>query len=208
MNRWRLSWVVCLAALLTAGVAVFSLTSSAQESASEGRKLALLVGVKRYDHEDLRDLDFPENDVEDLAGVLKDQHFETVVLTTARGKQDATEKPTAENLRARLKTLLKGANKRDLIVVALAGHGIQPLGSDESYFCPADANPVIRNDKPIAPELLVSVGEILGQMTDSGIGEKLLLVDACRNDPSARSAKRRGVDHVNVASLPGAREFS
>ena len=174
----------------------------ADDNPPAGRKLALLVGVKAYDHEDLKNLDFPENDVEELASVLKSQNYEMVVLTTARGKQDEKSKPTAKNIRTCLKTLLRGATKRDLIIVGLAGHGIQPLGSDDSYFCPLDANPVIKNDRPIEPERLVSVGEILGQMTNSGIGDKLLLVDACRNDPSVRSAKHRGVDHVNVAALP------
>jgi formylglycine-generating enzyme required for sulfatase activity len=172
------------------------------ENEPAGRKLAFLVGVKTYEHADLRDLDFPENDVEELAAVLKNDGFEIVVLTTTRGKTDARSKPTAENLRKRLKLLLQGVTKRDLLIVGLAGHGIQPLSSDDSYFCPSDANPVVRNDKPVAPERLVSVGEILAQVSDSGIGHKLLMVDACRNDPSARSAKHRGVDHVNVSALP------
>ena len=39
------------------------------------------------------------------------------------------------------------------------------------------------------------------QLRESGIGEKLLLVDACRNDPQVRGA-RRGVTQVDVSSLP------
>jgi hypothetical protein len=171
--------------------------------ATAGRKLAFLVGVKVYEHADLKNLDFPENDVDELAAILKIDGFEVVVLTTQRGKRDQISKPTAGNIRKRLKTLLGGATKRDMIIVGLAGHGIQPLHSDDCYFCPMDANPVVRDDRPVAPERLISVGEILSQMSDSGIGEKLLLVDACRNDPSVRSARRRGVDHVNVAALPG-----
>jgi formylglycine-generating enzyme required for sulfatase activity len=176
--------------------------SLSAQNANAGRKLAFLVGVKVYDHADLKNLDFPENDVEDLAALLKSDGFETIVLTTSRGKKSDQNKPTAANIRSRLKAILGGATKQDLIIVGLAGHGIQPLASDESYFCPADANPVVKDDRPIAPERLVSVGEILAQMSDSGIGYKLLLVDACRNDPNARSARHRGVDHVNVAALP------
>lgn len=192
----------CLALL------VISILSAAPKRPALGqdepapRKLALLVGVRTYDHADLPDLDFPENDVEELAAVLVADDFETAVLTTSRGKKDDRSKPTAENIRARLNALLRRVTKRDLVLVSLAGHGIQPLGSDESYFCPADANPVVKNDKPIEPDRLVSIGELLGRMSESGIGFKLLLVDACRNDPSTRNAKRRGVDHVNVAALP------
>ena len=47
----------------------FSLTSAAQEPAT-GRKFAFLVGVEKYSHGKLHDLEFTENDVEDLADVL------------------------------------------------------------------------------------------------------------------------------------------
>ena len=49
------------------------------------------------------------------------------------------------------------------MLVGLAGHGIQPLGSDESYFCPLDANPTIEEIKAgqtavaANPETLVSI---------------------------------------------------
>jgi formylglycine-generating enzyme required for sulfatase activity len=110
--------------------------------------------------------------------------------------------PTAGNMRSQLKALLEGATKYDLMIVGLAGHGLQPTGSDDSYFCPSDALPLVKEGRPVDPSRLISLGEILAQMSDSGIGHKLLLVDACRNDPSARSARHRGLDHVNVAALP------
>jgi sn-glycerol 3-phosphate transport system substrate-binding protein len=175
--------------------------ANAQDAPVE-RKLALLVGVKAYDHADLKNLYFPENDVEELGAVLKNDGFHVVVLSTSRGMRGAAYRPTAYNIRSQLKALLRGVTKRDLIIIGLAGHGIQPLGSDDSFFCPADANPVIRNDKPVDPARLISIGELLAMLSDSGIGHKLLLVDACRNDPSARSARHRGVDHVNVSALP------
>jgi tetratricopeptide (TPR) repeat protein len=193
-------------AALIAGVSLAVwLTSVAPEPAraqSEpaGRKLAFLVGVKEYRHLELKNLDFPERDVDELAAVLKGQGFQVVLLTTAGGKEDAALSPSAENIRERLKTLLRGAGKQDLIVVGLAGHGLQPLGSDESYFCPMDANPVIENGRLAEPETLVGIGDLLAKLRNSGIGDKLLLVDACRNDPSVRG--RRGMDHVNTAAVP------
>jgi hypothetical protein len=189
---------------LAALVVVTQLGSSvrAQENQPAGRKLALLVGVKDYQHGSLHDLDFPENDVTELAEVLKSQDFDVVVLTTALAKHDPSSAPTADNIRKRLNQLLEKqkVNKRDVIVVGLAGHGLQPVGSKEAYFCPSDANPTIEGDKPHKPASLIAVGEILKQLDDSGIGHKLLLVDACRNDPSVRG--RRGMERVDVSALP------
>jgi hypothetical protein len=66
-----------------------------------GRKLAFLVGVREYKHLEFRDLDFPENDVEDFAVILNARGFKTVVLTTARGKKASALASTAENLENR-----------------------------------------------------------------------------------------------------------
>ncbi len=172
------------------------------QNESPGRKLAFLVGVKTYDHGSLRDLDFPENDVMELADVLRAQQFEVVVLTTTLAKNDSTLEPTAENIRKRLTGLLeqRRVTKHDVILIGLAGHGMQPLGSKEAYFCPRDANPTTDGSNPTKPKTLVALGEILKQVDDSGVGHKLLLVDACRNDPNVRG--RRGVERVDVSALP------
>jgi formylglycine-generating enzyme required for sulfatase activity len=165
--------------------------------------LALLVGVRKYQHDGLKDLDYPENDVEELAKLLKRQDFTVSLLTTSANHTDQEHFPTSDNIRRQLAAVLKGASKHDLIVVGLAGHGLQPLASPQSFFCPYDANPSERDGKLVKPETLLSIGEILGQLRESGIGEKLLLVDACRDDPQVRGGRRGGaVTQVDVASLP------
>jgi formylglycine-generating enzyme required for sulfatase activity len=162
-----------------------------------GRKLAFLVGITKYNHQDLKDLEFPERDVADLGTVLEGDGFQVVSLTAEGGQQDSALKPVADNIRRQLKELLRGATKHDLVLVGLAGHGLQPLGSDESYFCAMDSNPTIKEGKLLEPATLVGIGEVLALLRDSGIGDKLLLVDACRNDPSVRG--NSGVDRVNIA---------
>src|SRR5262245_3456137 len=90
--------------------ALFSLdettSSSRAESAREGRKLAFLVGVKEYDHEELSALDYPERDVDEFATVLKDADYEVTVLTTGAGSRDADARPTIANINRKLKALL------------------------------------------------------------------------------------------------------
>jgi serine/threonine protein kinase len=167
-----------------------------------GQRLAFLVGVKKYDHGSLHDLTFAENDVTVLAEVLKAQRFQVVLLTTELAKKDKSLEPSAENIRKRLEELLKmrKVTKHDLIVVGLAGHGIQPLGSSEAFYCPRDANPTIEEGRVTRPETLVALTDLLKQMDQSGIGHKLLLVDTCPNDPSVPG--KRGVVRVDVSALP------
>src|ERR1700722_1300869 len=167
------------------------------------RKLAFLVGVKTYKHADLKDLGFPENDVQDLADVLKRLGFTVTVMSTRAPGSDKQHYPDADNIRQQLAAMLKGASKQDLILVGLAGHGLQPLNSSQSYFCPHDANPSEKDGDVTHPETLLSMGEILTQIRDSGIGQKLLLVDACRNDPQVRGGRRgAGTIQVDVSALP------
>ena len=52
----------------------------------------------------------------------------------------------------------------------LALFALQPAGSSNAYFCPYDANPSQRDGNVAHPETLISIGEILGQFRDSGIG--------------------------------------
>jgi len=176
------------------------------ETKSAGRRLAFLVGVQKYGHAQLRNLDFAERDIEQLGEVLEQSGFTVVRLATALGVQDASRMPTIKNIREQLDLLLKDVEKDDLVLVGLAGHGIQPLGSDSSYFCPKDANPTITAGKgnnpsfPARPETLLSIDGLLQTLDDSGVGQKLLLMDACRNDPGVRG--RRGIDKVRVAALP------
>src|SRR5262249_29002179 len=158
------------------------------------RKFAFLVGVEKYNHGRLANLAYPENDVEDFNDVLRRHGFRTSILTTRIGKKNPRFAPTQKNVMGGLQNFIRfnRPNKRDLMIIGLAGHGLQPLGSDESYFCPVDANPTIKEgarNAPAYPETLISVSTLLKMLDDSGVGYKLLVVDACRNDPSVRGRR-------------------
>jgi len=129
MKISRLSAFIDLAVLWTFLLSCSPNLADAQENPA-GRKLALLVGVNKYDHAQLRDLEFAENDVAELAAVLERQGYNVVLLTTKTGLQDSRLNPTVVNIQLQLECLMKKVTKRDLVVVGLAGHGLQPLGSD------------------------------------------------------------------------------
>jgi TPR repeat protein/uncharacterized caspase-like protein len=167
-------------------------------NAPAGKKFALLVGVRTYGHSKLPDLQYTENDVEDLARLLQKKPAgwaRVRLLTSTRGKKRAADRPTVKNIRAALKALLAGRTKHDTVLVALAGHGVQfkPKGKDkeEAFFCPGDA-------QVSDPATLISLAELFKQLDDSGARVKLLLVDACRNDPAAG----RNLDVDNVPRPP------
>jgi tetratricopeptide (TPR) repeat protein len=156
----------------------------AVERVLPGGKCALLVGVRDYDSSKLAPLLYTENDVEELGKVLggpESGFVQVRLLTSSRGKKKAGDAPTAQGIRAALKELLAGRKRGDVVLVALAGHGLslrdEKSGKDESYFCPADAQ---MNDQGS----LVGLTDLFGQLDACGAGVKLLLVDACRNDPA------------------------
>jgi uncharacterized caspase-like protein len=141
------------------------------------------VGVRNYDKNELRNLPYSEPDVTELADLLRNAGYQRVtLLTQTRGAEDARFLPTAENIRKSLKGLLRDKDKDDNVMVAFAGHGVQFRGSDEHYFCPMDAK---LGDK----KTLVGLNEVYEQMKGSEAGFKLLLADACRNDPQSDSSR-------------------
>ena len=170
------------------GVAVVS-----RAVAQDGKRFALLVGVKNYNHSGLDDLQFTERDVTELKKVLEEGGFRVTLLTTTEGKGDPSKAPTKANIDAAISKVLTGVGKHDLVLVALAGHGLQPTGSSEQFFCPFDANPDKKSN-------LVSLAALSQEMQSSGAGAKLLLVDACRNDPDPGRG-RSGVEG-NLYRLP------
>jgi tetratricopeptide (TPR) repeat protein len=171
----------------------------------QGEKYALLVGVSRYVSKDLRPLPYSERDVTDLARVLRESGYRAdnvVVLTQTVGKDEPRFSPLAERIRAELALLLKSRRPGDTVLVAFAGHGLHFKGDADNYFCPADAD-------PLAKKNLLSLGEVYKQLEGCKAGLKLLLVDACRNDPfqdKSRAPKEFDGDSITrpkLAEPPG-----
>ncbi len=192
-----------LALVLLAGLVALP-TSSQGQAAKKGKKYALLVGVNTYEHEDLKALKYTENDVEQLAKLLLDPSagcFASVrVLTMSRGKKDPGDLPTAKNIREALAKLNRDAKRHDLILVGFSGHGVELSVSDPDkegpdktyhYFCPTDANlenvsySTGKHDK-----LILLEKEVFIRAGGNDSPQKIVLVDACRNEFDARGAAR------------------
>jgi hypothetical protein len=182
-----------LLAAATCALACAALLADGPTSA--GKKYALLVGVKEYEHSALTNLRYTENDVTELAKLLEANGYEVVVLTAAAGKENPKRLPTKANIERAMRALLDGCKRNDTVLIGLAGHGLQFADQDDCYFCPLDAKPF--KDKA---QTLVSLNAVYEELRKCGAGSKLLLVDACRNDPSPD--RGRGIDNDNAPSPP------
>jgi formylglycine-generating enzyme len=190
--------------------------------AAEGKKLALLVGVESYRHNELTRLNYCCDDVTTLAGILAkqgftcrllaDEGFDATARKTSGGPPRPTALPTRANIAEELKKLLEGLTRDDLVLVVFSGHGLQPSGATQPFFCPLDANPTTKTvyverdgqslptQQLVEPHTLVGLGDLLADLKSSGVGRKLVLVDACRDAPTTKGSK--GVTTVSLDLLP------
>src|SRR5206468_767233 len=131
---------------------------------------------------------FAARDATELAGLLTGQGFRAVLLTAEASVQDSALRPTRANIEDHLGRLLGQFRKGDTLIVAFAGHGLKFDGGQDAYFCPQDGKPF--QDEAAT---LVSLGQVYRRLDRAFQGNKVLLVDACRNDPQSRGAAR-GLD--------------
>ena len=137
---------------------------------ADGR-VALVVGNSTYAH--IGRLPNPENDAADMAAALRRLGFE---VTT---EFDADRVELTEALLA----FTRRSAGADVSLVFYAGHGIEMDGVN--YLVPVDAR--LERDIDVRFET-VTVDDLL--VSTSGASLRLVLLDACRNNPLARSMQR------------------
>jgi formylglycine-generating enzyme required for sulfatase activity len=178
-------------ARLVALLLPLSVVALAQPPAA-GSKYALLVGVRDYDPTELRPLNDTENDVTEFADLLRQQGYKRVVLMTqTEGARKNRFQPEGRQIREELEGLLADREPGDTVLIAFAGHGVQFPGDAESYFCPADAR---LGDK----KTLIPLSKLYADLAECKAGFKLLIVDACRNDPQAQLSRDAGTKVESV----------
>ena len=149
------------------------------------QKWALLVGVEQYTN--LEPLRYAANDTHDLAAQLVAVGIPKKHVFVLDSAADAKNQPLRENILQRL-DLVAGrlAQPGDLLIVTFIGHGVKLDG--KSYLCPAGAN----LEKP--DETLIGLDRLYASIEHSQAMLKLLVVDACRNDPRPAGARDGGTD--------------
>jgi Flp pilus assembly protein TadD len=182
-------------------VGLVALATSFNAASARAEKYALLVGVRQYSGRGLKPLTYTEADMVDLAKALQLCGFrpENIVLMTQTVGAQKGERfqPESARIRRELQLLLQNRTAADTVFVGFSGHGLQLQSTNEFYFCPADSN--VRNKRT-----MVSLGEVYQQLEHCPAGFKLLMADACRNDPFEES-QTRGVNDVDSVTRPQAR---
>ena len=155
--------------LAAAGLALVFLTSASVALAA-GR-VALVVGNSTYSH--IARLPNPENDAADMAAALRRLGFE-VTTELDVGRAELTEA---------LRAFTRRSVGADVALVFYAGHGIEM--DRANYLVPVDAR--LERDLDLRYEA-VTLDDMLASTLGASL--RLVILDACRNNPLARSMQR------------------
>ena len=152
---------------------VFATFLLACSPASAEKRVALVMGNSIYKNAPL--LPNPANDAAAIAATLKGAGFDIV--------DTRSNLPSVEMRRA-LRDFAEQARDADIAVVYYAGHGIEINGTN--YLIPTDA--ALERDTDVYDEAY-SLDRILLAI-EPAKRLRLVIVDACRNNPFADSMKR------------------
>jgi sulfatase modifying factor 1 len=166
-----------------------------------GENYAFLVAVQDYDVKQLKPLQFTRNDILEFRDLLLNSGYKPENVVVLHDDTKALSKlrfaSLADNIRKEYRTLLATLDEDDSLIVAFAGHGVQYKDGQESYFCPADAD--LEDPKR---DKLISLSQLYSELKACTAKKKLLLVDACRNNPQSRIARARTKVELKSVTRP------
>jgi hypothetical protein len=170
--------------LLAAGVLLGSHTALAEN------RVALVIGQSNY--RAVVPLPNPANDAKAVSKLLGDAGFD--VQSAADLSQNEMR---AEISDFAAKVAAKGPDT--VALVFYAGHGMQIDG--ENYLVPVDVDPKREADIPLQA---VRLNDVLNTLTSVPSKMRILLLDACRNDPFSEINKTAGHGLAIVDAKTGA----
>lgn len=147
-------------------------------------RVALVVGNGAYKYSPLKN---PTNDARDMATKLKGLGFTVVERSNLSVKQIGS---TLREFRSKL-------TPGSVALVFYAGHGLQIKG--ENYLPAVDAD---INGEEDVPNQSLAMRQIMDVLGDAKTRLNLVFLDACRNNPYARSFRSTGdgLSRVNAPS--------
>lgn len=158
---------VCLLMALTFVISSTQLSRAAQE-----KRVALVIGNSAY--ENTTQLSNPKNDAEDMSIALKAIGFDVTKVDNA----------DFSTMRKALRDFGRAAQGAEIAMVYFAGHGMEV--DKNNYLIPVDAQ--LLSDQDVEYEA-ISI-ELLNRAVSGAKGLRMILLDACRNNPFVNKMSR------------------
>lgn len=151
---------------------------------SKAKRFALIIGVDQYADTQITTLGGATNDAKSLADALvANAGFPSDQVMLLASNQPAERLPTRGNILRRLSNLAAVLPKDGLFLFAFAGHGVERGG--QAFLLPSDAQ--VSNDVDLLEQTAINVTQVKDRIRKAGVGQVLMILDACRNDPSGRA---------------------
>lgn len=147
------------------------------------KRLALVVGNSEYGKSNY--LENPVHDAEDVSAKLSMLGFEVIKLTDA----------TLREMHETVSDFGVKAHAYDIVLFYYSGHGLQAKG--ENYLMPIDAE--LKSEADIRYSCL-PLNLLLDKLDESSCPMKIVVLDACRNNPFAKSWYR-GNSNTGLATV-------
>lgn len=175
--------------LLLLSVALFPL--DAAWGAQGGTRWAILIGIN--DYIGAQDLKYCCADQKALFDQLASNGFDSErMFMICDDAKDKKYLPFKSNIEKQLELITGLTEPGDMLVLAFSGHGVHIAG--KSYLCPTDAD-----FKDVST--LIPMESIYNRLKTCKAPLKLILVDACRNNPQLEGQR-------SFAATRGSAEFA
>jgi len=165
---------------------------SIAEPALADKRVALVIGNSAY--QNVTPLDNPRNDARLMAETLRDLGFSLI----GNGPQVDLDKPGFDTALQKFGNAVVGA---DVALFYYAGHGVQVAG--RNFLVPVTANPTKEADVYLQ---MVDTNMVLSQMDGAGTKLNIVVLDACRNNPTGGGLAQMQAPEgtlISYATQPG-----
>jgi hypothetical protein len=178
----RLATLLCFLAFLAAA-------GRATEARAAGRKVALVVGIDAY-------LELPR-----LAKARGDANAVGDALARAGFAVTRALDPDRRTLNRAVALFANSLGPDDTALLHFSGHGVEIEG--ENYLLPADAPLPAEGGPALVKSEALAMNALIQQIAESGARVRIFIIDACRDNPFARSGTRsagsaRGLTRVEA----------
>lgn len=149
-------------------------------SASAAERLAFIVGVDSYPKLDASaQLQRPSADAQAVAAAAQSLGYRTTLIAPS---------VTREMFVRRFSSFKQQVQPGDTVMVYFAGHGLAIQGTN--YLLPSDMPPIEADQEFLARTSAMAEADLSAELRARGARVVVMVIDACRNNPFARTGTR------------------